>query len=136
MKTNRCHDKRKSSSVGADLVLVLVLAAAGLTACATYEWQKPGASTAEVSQTLWQCSRQAELEHPPMNLMQPVSRFVTTTEEVCSASNGSGQGSCRTVTRTTQQFVWEFVDANERTRDKFVEQCMQSQGYEWVKVEK
>ena len=116
---------------------VLVLATTLLSGCATYQWQKHGATQADFNRDSYQCQAEAARTYPTYVVRQQVSQGYTTPAHTnCSGTYGYGS-SYATCTTTPGYHVPGYTvttDVNEGNRNQMAMQCMYSRGYQRVQV--
>jgi hypothetical protein len=124
---------------------VLFLALSLLSGCATYQWNKDGATQADFNQDSYQCMTEAARTYPTAVVTQQVTQGYNTAAQTNCYTNGNAYGtgsyvygsSDTSCTTTGGQYVpptYVNVDANTNNRAQYQRQCMFAHGYQIVRV--
>lgn len=116
---------RSTSGRRAPALACGILFAALMTACASGQWERPGASAQDVERDLYQCEREAAQMYPPHMVENTYGSSTTTTEE-CKETGGKLKCTSKTVAPTKS-----VSDANDMRRDSAQRSCMRSRAYRW-----
>lgn len=116
-----------------------------LAGCATYQWNKEGATAEDFNQDRYQCLTEAARTYPTAFVAQQVTQGYNTPAQTYCNTNGSANvagsyvyGSSDTnCTTTGGQYVppaYVNVDVNTNNRAQAAQQCMFARGYQLIRV--
>ena len=118
---------RFNSNIKISLATIIGAICLFLSGCSGMGWSKPGATEAQFYRDRSDCERQAAQTYPVVMTKNPYDPI----------SDGSTKTTCRRVSNnqvdctTNQGFELPKVDANQNSRNSYVESCLRGKGYSW-----
>lgn len=107
------------------------LALAALSGCATPQWQKPGATAAQLQTVQSQCDAAARLHFPPNVETTVISGgSYTPGASQCGNPNNTDSSQCYTTPEQYQQPTYGQRDINAEARQKDSQACMIKKGWQ------
>jgi hypothetical protein len=123
----------------------LLTSALLLGGCATYQWNKDGATQADFNRDRYECTNEAARTYPTALVAEQATQGYTTAAQTNCSTNGSAYGNSSYVSGSSNtscttnggQYVpptYVNVDVNSNNRSQAARQCMFAHGYELVRV--
>ena len=128
-------------------VALFSVAVAGLlSGCATYQWEKPGATQADFNRDNYECQTEAARTYPTTVVQVPISSGYTMPSNTSCTTHGTAYGSGNTVygnsntdcTTTPGQTVAPAtvpIDENANNRSNAFHNCLVARGWSLVRVD-
>ncbi|RJX31984.1 MAG: hypothetical protein C4516_04900 [Oxalobacter sp.] len=118
-----------------------------LSGCAQYQWQKNGATQADLNRDTYDCQKEAAQAYPAKLVREQTrAAYVTPSTTNCTTSESSHgnrghnhANSTTSCTTTPGKYVpphFTTVDINANNRAAMAKQCMHARGWDLVKVDK
>ena len=116
-----------------------------LSGCATYQWNKDGATQDDFNQDRYQCETEAARTYPTALVAQQVTQGYSAPVQTNCNTNGSAYGSggyaygssstnCTTTGGQSVAPTYVNVDVNTSNRAQAAQQCMFARGYQLIRV--
>ena len=126
-------------------VAILALTVGTLAGCASYEWEKSGASQADLNRDSYECQMEAARTYPTAITQIPISSgYSMPTMTSCSGTgtayangntiNGNSNTDCVTSPGQTVAPVTVPIDVNTNNRANATRECFFARGYQLVRV--